>query len=784
MQTKTSCTSLSQFIRNPLFLACCTLLAPAAHAQMLEEVIVTAQKREQNLQDVPIAVSAFTGEMLAQSGVKDIFDLQANAPSLIVGQTQTSSTTTFGIRGVFTSSQNFGLDSSVGLYVDGIYRARQSSMINNLVDVAGVEVLRGPQGTLFGRNTPAGAVSMFSVKPDHEGTGFIEGSYGEFDLVSLSGAKSFSAIDNELSFRATGFYMERDGYIDDIKFGDETVNDRDRWGVRLQALYTPTDDLSIHIIADHSEVDEVCCGAGIWKNNLVADDIPGKTGTDQRILELGGTVLDGNDFYDRKIGTTFLPESSNEDQGISMQIDWQTENFLVTSITAYRDFESFDRIDADFSDVEALIKINDAEQSQFSQELRISNEYDNFNYVVGLFYFEQDIDLNSSLEVGDDITYLIQDISPILIAVPGAFPGGTGALDVSAQEHQSFAVFGQMDYSLSEDFLLTAGLRWTKEDKDMSNTFTQDAPEPFVIGEPGWGFWFFAPLTPRDDVDETIDDDQITGTVKLSWFMNDATMFYASYGTGYKAGGINSDRISAAADVVFDAETSESYEIGMKADFPDQALRVNIALHMTDTDDLQTVSFQGTGFVLDNAGVAETYGMEADIYWQATDNLNLTLGYAYNHAEYAEFEEGPCWIGTPWHTGIDDPSLNPDGNTCNRSGGDLSSNPENVLVLTGNQNFNISSNITGFIYGEYIYTDSRMTDLNNDPVKRDGSYALVNLRTGLYFEQWDAELTLWGRNILDEEYTTTIADAVVQDGNFTSYPTEPMTWGITAKKHF
>lgn len=784
MQTKTSCTSLSQFIRNPLFLACCTLLAPAAHAQMLEEVIVTAQKREQNLQDVPIAVSAFTGEMLAQSGVKDIFDLQANAPSLIVGQTQTSSTTTFGIRGVFTSSQNFGLDSSVGLYVDGIYRARQSSMINNLVDVAGVEVLRGPQGTLFGRNTPAGAVSMFSVKPDHEGTGFIEGSYGEFDLVSLSGAKSFSAIDNELSFRATGFYMERDGYIDDIKFGDETVNDRDRWGVRLQALYTPTDDLSIHIIADHSEVDEVCCGAGIWKNNLVADDIPGKTGTDQRILELGGTVLDGNDFYDRKIGTTFLPESSNEDQGISMQIDWQTENFLVTSITAYRDFESFDRIDADFSDVEALIKINDAEQSQFSQELRISNEYDNFNYVVGLFYFEQDIDLHSSLEVGDDITYLIQDINPILIAVPGAFPGGTGALDVSAQEHQSFAVFGQMDYSLSEDFLLTAGLRWTKEDKDLSNTFTQDAPEPFVIGEPGWGFWFFAPLTPRDDVDETIDDDQITGTVKLSWFMNDATMFYASYGTGYKAGGINSDRISAAADVVFDAETSESYEIGMKADFPDQALRVNIALHMTDTDDLQTVSFQGTGFVLDNAGVAETYGMEADIYWQATDNLNLTLGYAYNHAEYAEFEEGPCWIGTPWHTGIDDPSLNPDGNTCNRSGGDLSSNPENVLVLTGNQNFNISSNITGFIYGEYIYTDSRMTDLNNDPVKRDGSYALVNLRTGLYFEQWDAELTLWGRNILDEEYTTTIADAVVQDGNFTSYPAEPMTWGITAKKHF
>jgi len=784
MPNKSTATTLGQCVRNPLFLACCTLLAPAAHAQMLEEVIVTAQKREQNLQDVPIAVSAFTGEMLAQSGVKDVFDLQANAPSLIVGSSQNSTSTTFGIRGVFTSSQNFGLDSSVGLYVDGIYRARQSSMINNLVDVASVEILRGPQGTLFGRNTPSGAVSVFSVKPDHEGTGFIEGTYGEFDLVSISGAKSFSAIDNELSFRATGFYTERDGYIDDVNLGDEAVNDRDRWGIRLQALYTPNDDVSILIIADHSEIDEICCGGGIWKNNLVADDVPGKTGTDLRIQQLGGTVLNGDDFYDRKIGTTFLPESSNEDRGISMQIDWQTDNFLVTSITAYQDFESFDRADIDFSDIEALLRINDAEQSQFSQELRISNEYDNFNYVVGLFYFQQEIDLNASTEVGDDLTYLVQDINPLLTLFPGAFPGGTGTLDISEQEHKSFAVFGQFDYNLTEDFLLTAGLRWTKENKDLKNTFTQDAPEPFDILQPGWGFWFFAPLTPRDDVDESIDDDQVTGTVKLSWFMNDATMFYASYGTGYKAGGINSDRISDTLDVVFDAETSEAFEIGMKADFPDQAMRVNVALHKTDTDDLQTVSFQGTGFALDNAGVAETYGAEIDIFWQATDNLNLTLGYAYNHAEYADFENGPCWEGTPWHTGIPDPATNPDGETCDRSGGDVSSNPENVLVLTGNQDLNISNNITGFIYGEYIYTDSRMTDLNNDPEKRDGSYALVNLRTGLYFEQWNAELTLWGRNVLDEEYTTTIADNVAQLGSFISYPVEPMTWGITAKKHF
>lgn len=781
--------SIKQYARSPLFLACCTLLAPSLHAQTLEEVIVTAQKREQNMQDVPIAVTAFTGENLAQAGIKDVFDLQATAPSLIVGSSQTSSSTTFGIRGVFTSSQNFGLDSSVGLYADGVYRARQSSMINNLVDIASVEILRGPQGTLFGRNSPSGAVSIFSVKPDHDGSGFVEGTYGEFDLVNVSAAKSFSAIDDVLALRATGFYMERDGYVDSVQFGDESVNDRDRWGVRLQALYTPTDDLSIHVIADRSEVDENCCAAGTWKNNFEADGVPGKTGSDLRLQQLGKPVLDEKDFFDNISSTNFLPISTNEDQGISMQIDWQTDAFLVTSISAYREFESFDKIDADFSAADGLIKINDAEQSSFSQELRISNEYDNFNYVAGLFYFQQDVDLNSSLEVGHELSFLIQDISPLLIAIPGAFPGGTGALDVSAQEHESFAVFGQIDYNLTESLLLTAGLRWTKEKKDMTNTFTQDASScnPLVCGGegfgPGWGFWLFAPLAPRDGLDANIDDDQVSGTAKLTWFMSDDTMFYASYGTGYKAGGINTDRVAEVIDPVFDAETSEAYEIGMKADFPDQAIRLNVAIHRTDTDDLQTVSFQGTGFALDNAGIAETYGLETDVLWQATDSTTLTLAYAYNHAEYADFANGPCWTGTPWHTGQPDPGDNGDG-SCDRSGGDISSNPENVLALTGNQEFSLSDNLTGFVYGEYVYTDSRMTDVNNDPGKRDDAYALVNLRAGLYFEQWDAELTLWGRNIFDEEYVTTIADTVVQDGNYTAYQQEPTTWGITAKKHF
>jgi iron complex outermembrane receptor protein len=354
---------------------------------MLEEVLVTAQKREQNLQDVPVAVSAFTGQMLQQSGVKDMFDLQANAPSLIVGQSQTSTTSTFSIRGVFTSSQNFGLEPSVGLYVDGIYRARQGSMINNLVDVASVEVLRGPQGTLFGRNTPAGAIQINSVAPDFEGSGFIEGTAGDYDLAGVSGAKSFTLIEDVLAIRATGFTMQRDGYVDIVNGDNDAIHDRDRWGLRFQALYTPSDAVTVRFIGDHSEVDEVCCAVGSFKNNFFPQDgaTSPATGTDSNTAAAGGTVIDQRDFFDYRVSVARKPESSNEDEGVSLQIDWETDSFLLTSISAYRQYDSYDNSDVIFTDLDAGYQSNDASQDQFTQELRISDEGDKLSYVGGLF---------------------------------------------------------------------------------------------------------------------------------------------------------------------------------------------------------------------------------------------------------------------------------------------------------------------------------------------------------------------------------------------------------------
>ncbi len=201
-------------------------------AQELEEIIVTAQKREENLQDVPVAVSAYTGDYMTENSVKDVFELMTSVPSLIVGANQSSSTGNFSIRGVGTSAQNWGLESSVGLYVDGIYRARQSSMINQLVDVEAVEVLRGPQGTLFGKNSASGAVLLRTVAPSHEQDGFLEVSFGEYSLMNLSGAFNVSLSDN-VAARTTIFSSQRDGFVDVVNL-DATMNDRNRRGIRQQ----------------------------------------------------------------------------------------------------------------------------------------------------------------------------------------------------------------------------------------------------------------------------------------------------------------------------------------------------------------------------------------------------------------------------------------------------------------------------------------------------------------------------------------------------------------------
>jgi len=918
------------------------LTATSAIAQedvgFIEEIVVFAQKREQNVQDVPVAVSALSGTYIEDAGIKDVFDMQQNVPGLIVGQSQTTTTSNFSIRGIGTSSNNFGLESSVGLYVDGIYRSRQNSMVSELIDMEMIEVLRGPQGTLFGKNTPQGAISMRTVRPDpDDNNAFIELTGGDLGLVRLAAASSFALSDNT-AMRATLYANQRDGYVSDVSFGSDVLNDRDRYGVRLQLYSEPTDALDIRIIADYSEVDEVCCVGLSQVDGIFAKDYIDPVGNAATLgLELGpdafswilggtvftdmtdssplangltwadgqqimagthaalvaqglippgvgpGTFVNGTPFDSYMTALNELPRSQSEDAGLSVELNYAFDNGMtLTSISAFRSFDTIDSIDADFTDVPALQRINEAQQSSFSQELRIAKDFDNgANFVAGAYYWTQDLDnqkqtnglpaLNGFIGLNEQLLILAEllvdtasllsggALPPAGVAFPSTLLGDasdTFSFDSMTQEHDSWAVFGQFDFPLGDNFIVTLGARYTEEEKTMVGSFTQGAQGPPIdldaaalvgcqidisVGVPnqefqdicaglrflesqgavfpvspsapfnpadpvaqaimmpfwsdGWGTYRFPPLAPRGNLNEFLDDDQITGTVKFSWLPNDTSLIYLSWGQGYKSGGTNTDRIDQVFDPVFQAETSETIELGFKLDFPDANLRLNIAIYDTQVEDLQANSFTGTGFNLQNAGNADTNGAEIELLWHPTDSFTVQAFYARSNADFESFENGTCWDATPFQTGIDDPGqLPPDPGTipsliaeerCSRTGDRVAYNPEDRFFVGLTKDFEVGATSTAFVRVEYSYASDLFTDGDIDPLTLQPSLSLVNARLGFRWGSDEGnELTLWGRNLGDERYFAGSFDPPVQDGRMNSYPAEPRTWGVTFRKHF
>ena len=804
-------------------------VAPAAQEQsLLEEIIVTAQKREQNIQDIPVAVTALSGDELVEHGITDMFDLQQSAPGLIVDQSQTATTANFSIRGIGTSSQNFGLEPSVGLYVDGVYRARQSSLINELADVERVEVLRGPQGTLFGRNSSAGAVLLNTVAPSHETDGYLDLTYGNLDLFSANAAFGGSLVEDVLAVRVTGFLTSRDGFVDAVGAGKNLLNDRDRYGGRAQLLYTPTEDISLRVILDYSEIDEVCCAAATFRNNYFSFD--GRPGSDALLASLGVPLVNEDQFNDYVVHMNRLPESQNDDSGVSAELNWDIGDAnTITAISAYRTFNTTDDADVDFNAADIATRYNRGESEMFSQELRLSGSRGRVDYLAGAYYFNQNLNSWTTTALGADFEAFVTGGNPDLGTVidtvnlisaftgglvpragPAVPPGGR-ALDVMLQDHEAWALFGQVDVELMEQWSVSAGLRYTDEKKQLSGMFYQDTtgppPDFTAIGTnlflaslglapldlallaqlayPGWGFYLVPVFAPRPDVDETLKDDQVTWNARLSWTPHNDLLVYAGYATGFKSGGTNTDRIPAAFSQVFGAEKSDSFEAGMKLAFPEQNLRVNLALHYTTIEDFQSNAFTGTGFNLRNAGELEARGGELEVAWAPTDGLMLSGAYIYNDTEFKDFEMANCWVATPFLTGTPDPGRrNPGDAFCDRSGDRTQANPEHTVLLSATLSRSFSDSLNGYVHADYNYRSSIVMDANIDPLKRQNGFGLLNARAGLVLTPFDLDISFWARNLLDEDYHGAVFDVPLQDGKLASYPREPRTYGVTLRKQF
>ncbi|MGI9328825.1 MAG: TonB-dependent receptor [Pseudomonadales bacterium] len=775
---------------------------------VIEEIVVTAQKRAQSIQDVPIAVSAFDSAFLDDAGVDDVLELQFFVPGLTIYNNQTAAQTNFNIRGVGTAGNSLSLESSVGVYVDGVYRSRQSSAINDLVDVERVEVLKGPQGTLFGKNTASGAVQFLTVAPalDEVG-GYVELNGGSESYVNLNGAINIPIVEGRAAARLSGGYTERDGYVDNIASGNE-LNERDRYSLRGQLLIEPTDTVSVRIIADFAEIDERCCSA----SNLL--DGPGDTITGfldaggslpptgrlagasylLPIEALGGTVVLADRFDDDETAMDIDPFAEIEESGISAEINWDVGNVTLTSVTAFRSYEVEGFVDADFTSLDTLSASGGfTEQDTFTQEFRIAGGFgESVNYIAGIYYFDQDLENQNILRLGSVANVLLAGglttgdlvggagVCAFLgiseICDDAAFPEDGQADNFSEQNQTSWAVFAQADFNLNEDLILTLGVRYLDEEKDMDVRFVESQFSPV------WAA--FTPLSPFvPDVDGAkFEDEAVTGTAKLTYYWTEDFMTYVSYGRGYKSGGTNIDRIDPAltgSPLLFDPETSDSYEIGFKGDFLDRRLRINAAVYQTNFDDFQANTFVGTGFVLQNAGEIQSQGFEVEVFALPAEWLTIASGLSYVDAEYESFEGGSC-VRTPFGNEPDrnQPSF---PSVCDASGNIVGGTPEWTWYGSAQVQKRLGNGSLFYGQLDVNWKDDNPSGTDNDPNKFADSYALTNLRLGYRFSGDRYDVSLWAKNLLDEDYTNGGFNSVIREGSLTEYHTEPRTWGVTLR---
>jgi outer membrane receptor protein involved in Fe transport len=787
--------------RNLLSVSSSLLLlfcAPSLFAQQIEEITVTASKRERTLQETPIAVSVVGREEIERSMVIDLHDLQVLVPSLRIETGTRSVDANYAIRGFGNGGSAPGTEPAVGVFIDGVFRSRSTATVLDLPRLERVEVLRGPQNTLFGKNASAGVVSIVTPEPSFERLSVVEATVGRFDQRVIKGYWT-DALSDKVAMSLSGSVNKRDGFASTPE-GLDDLNEKNRLGVRAQWLYKPSDTMRFRVIADYSEMDESCCVTG----NVVTG------GTEPLIRALGGQVRsESTDNFTREAFINFNQENKIEDAGISLHADIDFDGFSLTSISAYRNNHRGPvRSDTDYTTLDLAGALNERKIKTFSQEFRLSSRGGGrLDWMLGAFLFDEEIS-------DDGNTIYGEDLREYAFALVGGNLDGTGgplgALESilglegeffnsdivigapSAQDNFAYSLFGNVDFAITNSITLSAGLNYTNDKKDV--WFRPDEPNPDVFSNldlttvaggafaPLGGLQFRPPALgfPNAVEDGKTSDSETTWLARIAWDINENLNLYASAATGFKSsswiiGSSNPFRADQAAIEAAGIATSNQkygsrysspeyaqvYEIGLKARFD----RGQFYLTYFDQsiEDFQTRAFDGVNFIAANAGELSADGFEVEALLYPIEKLQLSLSGTWLDPIYEDFQNAPGPQGGP--RVIDRSGTRPGGIH------DLSA----VAVAT--YSFNIGS-ADGFARVGYLYEKS--TGLNDTFPEIGREVGTINASVGLSFNN-GLSAQVWGRNINDDEYFTGGFNGVAQGGTVNSLLSEPPTYGLTLR---
>ncbi len=862
-------------------------------------ILITAQGRQQELSDVPVAVSAITAAELERSGATDIRELNQVAPSLLVSSTGNEANGSARIRGIGTVGDNPGLESSVPVFIDGVYRSRSGNALSELGPLDRVEILRGPQGTLGGRNSTAGLISIYTAQPEFQLNGYGSLTYGNYEALRIEGGVN-APLGETVAARVDGIYFRRDGFYNDV-VNNTDVNNRDRYLVRGQLLFEPTEALSVRLVGDYSKKDEACCAA-TFVQPQVAPLARVSPGLDPFARPTGGPALTstanpiipiliglGNDpraftqsTYNRDIYVTpgRSYEGETEDYGVSAEINYDLGNVSLTSITAYREYSNNQGSDTDYTQVDILYRApgenaGAREFETFTQEIRLQGSLfdDRLDWLVGGYYANEKLEVRDNLRFGSQygqfvscrLAIALQPALPFTVpdttrpncfsptanavlnsgAIFGAATpaivaglnnlasisdrGGTG--DIYNQESNNFALFTHNIVHVTDRFDVTLGLRYTNENKDFDATFNNDntvcptnraivgplLAVPALAGFAGGILALSCQGNSTSELDgvsiaDSRDEDEFTGTAILSYRLYDDLLGYASYSRGYKAGGFNLDRSALSnpltlnvtnlnvANLQFDAETVNSYEIGFKYAIPKFSL--NVAAFHQEFSDFQLNTFNGSVFLVQNINGCETdlsggdrdasaatgacaadqvkngvvaQGVEIEAAITPVRDIRASFGVTYADTSYEDFLVGSN-TGEPL-----DPALRllPDDN--------LSNAPELISTASFTYTPELGNNgMRGLFYINVRAVGDYNTGSDLLYGKEQDGYVVVNGRVGITNIAGAFSIEGWVQNLFDEQYTQVAFNTpfVAPQQTYSAFLAEPRTYGVTVRGKF
>ena len=723
--------------------------SPLAQTNALEEVVVTATKRAQSLQDVPMAVNAFNADTIETAGINDAGDLAILTPALNINVNTNPFAARMVIRGVGTAQTDPALEPSVGLFIDGIYLGRTGLGMSDLTDIERIEVLQGPQGTLYGKNTNAGAISVITKKPSFEKSeGYIEASVGNYSMNKLTASISGPLTQN-LAYRLSGNINQRDGYYDNSAGVD--FNDADDWNIQGKLQWEPTESLSILLSGSRVERDTTCCGADAVQDESVNNELAAQ-----------GLSPDSNDPYDYNVQSNADNRFAMESDLLSMTIDYDTGWGAIKSITAWNDYSYRVDQDPDRSELDILTLSNDKYSGDsFSQELRFTaSPNDNVDYMLGVFYLEQNTKRGGDepfVFIGDDII-TIGSQQDLPFPLPFNFlvqPGDSLTVDMD-QDAETIAFFGQGTWHIGDQWHITGGLRWSDEEKK-SDLFSQTYSTAFSYQILGASF-LDSVSTP---IDATLErsSDNVDWMLRAALDIGDDSMVYASAGTGTKSGGFQTVN-GAADDREFDDEDTTTYELGVKSTLLDARLRINAAAFYSEIENFQAQRQleTGIGTYVSNESKVETSGVDLQVEAAPMPNLVLSAGLLYMH-KY-EITDGP------------------------EKGADLPFTAEFSGTLAATLVFPLGD---GGVYWrtDYSYMDDHVTNVASAAQLRDADYDnrnLVNSKLGWRNDSWN--VSIWGKNLTDDKYAMQTAAPFLVSGMDAYFLAPPRTFGATVRYTF